>query len=925
MKKIILAILLLFGTIVYSLPSDIFVVFKYNTSNSNYRAYICITNNYGNLTPTDCYGIVSSYPIITNSYIYTFPDFGVIQPSYSFLQMLGKLGTSTSYTVLNSYAIQPSFGLYPVNGSSVGMLLSGNSTLNIQYIGVGSFGGNVLYSIGPIFTLLYNVTTNQTNITPSTPTNITCAVPSLNIVSPSNGTVVTSGSTIDLIFTVNTSTGYVAYDIYVDNNLYISGIGISGTKIVSITLTGSGYKTIKVRAYYTCGSEIYEATKSITVFVSLPPKVWITSILPLANITNPIGYPVVNDNYIKVYYVLSVYNLSLTYMNCRIYVNLTKPAEISIGDTYREINKTLYIRGQQTSDVVTMNLTGMSEGLYDLVVSCSNGNIMASDSIKFLYAYNTSHSSLYCEALGGFFYNDNCCGDEPNENTPSQVSGYPNATYFNATTCSLEPIPIGKCLLDEDCPPPGWICINETYRGYAEYHCSINGSKINPTTFGNCLFNITTIQKCPSGTTCSYGICTSVPVQPYLKIGIAYPQEGESISLSNLTIGIKFYVLDPVSDRVHCKISINGNIVKESNYYTGTNITEFIPVYNGTNYLSIGCVDVQNLTNTTSVSFNVNTGVTFASSKECGIPYVCLTNTRSAVLRYYISSGLCKYDILSEKSASAGEHCLHGSIADDMYINPKEEIIGFICGPDAKSIYQVIYHKGGVDMYKIGEAKNRCVLGMDVSSSDLKYFNGMIIPVCSNNHTISVYKIVYDKSTNRIYYEQVKNITCNTTCIAGLCTNNFTISYPNIDIISIPNNVTLGSKANITLMVEDPYPTVYLEVYDIHGYTSDVVYKGVISTNVYNTITYSPKSASIHTLRFVVTDPLGISYAYNYNINVTSAPSVAPGGVPPGGVPSGIGIPSAAAISRELPFIIAALLVSAIGGLLAYYFVIRRR
>jgi len=946
MKKLISLLLVFVFGIVFGLPNDVFVVINYNVTaqpafQPKYRMYICSTDQNGSLIPSGyCYGIISIYPTMsTGGITYTFPSLPYsipISQSQNVLAMLGKVQNATIFNIyyglyniqggvrfpINFYTI-PSFGLNPLLGNYVGILFSGNETINIRYIGVGSSSGNILYEVR--YPLILYVEEDRTNVTPVPTPNVTCAIPTVRIIQPSNDTIITSGTPFTLVFFVNSTTGYVNYDMYIDDVVYMSGSGMGGERQRTIIISGSGYKTIKVRGYYYCNDQLYEAYDSIRIFLALPPKVWIKSIYPLANITNSIGYLVINSDKVTVEYILTFQNVTIPNVVCKSYFSLISLAENTSGNTYKEIIKNVNITGAQTIDRVQFDLSDMAEGLYEVGVNCTVGGVYTSDSVRVVYGRNATRFSLYCKALGGYYVNYNCCGDEPNEYTPKHVSGYPNATYFVSATCSIADIPAGKCLVDLDCPPSGWICVNETHRGYIQYSCTVNASKIDPTSFGDCVANITKIEACPNGYICTYGICAEAPVTPYLRVNIVYPVDRAVLYLPDLTLNLTFNVENNVADEVKCKILLDGIPVKEDKYFTNINVTEFIPVRSGTNYLTIGCSDINGQYNSSSVTFRVNVGVVFESVKECGIPYVCLNSFRAAKVSYYLTFGRCGFNVLFDRNATTGEYCIQGNIAPGVSINPVKELIGYVCGPDAISIYQVLYSRGSVAMYKVGEAENRCVLGRDVSPVDYPTFHGMEIPVCTDSNTVTVYKIVYDNSTKKLYYEEAYNYTCSNGCVAGICTENLSISEPLLRIHYIPTNVTEGVGDNIVFSVEDQYSTVYVEIYDIVDSKQYTVFKGVVPTNANYTVRYVPPHASNHTIRFIVTNPLGISSVYEYTVEVVSA-AAAPGAP---GVPPAVGIPpilpTAAAVARELALPIALIILAIIGGILGFLFLRRRR
>lgn len=827
----------------------------------------------------------------------------------------------------------------------VNVLVFGNNrTSYVYYIGVGTNPGYFTYSFGTP----YNITILPPDHSPTNLSNYTvttaCFAPIINIVSPVNNSTFNAGQTFTLSIQNNLAqlglnVSSIGVAVYLNSQLYAVGTFTSehvGQIIpINITIQSPGTYNITVLVAYQYASGCVNTSEaSIIVNILAPPILEITSIQPTTTVPYFVGYPIVSQNNVTVYFTLISSVTEPTQTTCTATATLVAACGPSTGSTSTSNSVTFTYNGGVYNGLISLNFAGLTQGVYDIQLVCNVGSLQLTDSQSILYAYNASTCNLYCQALGGYPGVGTCCGLTAGQALPSQVTGYPNATYYNSTKCSLEPVPPGKCVNNKDVPPPGYICLNSTTAAYVQYHCTVNESPIDPKTFGTIYETIVNTTTCPEGTFCSYGRCVSAPISPQLIINVTYPTQGQVVKTTGGSIDVIFSVYDNIESQVLCTIVSNNNIVAHRLFNVSTEYNISVPIQPGTNTLVISCVNVANVTNSTTITYTAQVGFVPQHSSECGIPYVCLSSTMAAVLNYSVVNGQCVYNITGIFPAMPGQYCFAGSLYNENQVRVPSLLYANACGPDGISIYQYALTPTqdgtATSMYLLQVAPYRCVLGNAVNQSQLASFNGMLIPVCMPNGSIAVYQIVYDNSTGRIYY-QLQNIqSCSGTCIAGLCvtSSTYTIQPPALQSIIVPSNYT--NTFPITFQVYSPYQTVYVTITYRTSSGTQQIYAGVVySGQTVNLGLNLPQQSG--TLTITIVDPPGLSSSYQYKVTVTPtnvtvtpegpAPAPVVSAAPSAPAPGAPIMPTAAAIAAQAPLSVSLIfiIIMAIAIAVGYY------
>ncbi|MGC9133607.1 MAG: hypothetical protein ACP5GJ_04370, partial [Nanopusillaceae archaeon] len=793
----------------------------------------------------------------------------------------------------------------------------------------------------------YNLSTATAPIPQQNVSNYTittaCYAPIVNILSPANGSTFYAGQTFTLkvqnnLAQLGLNLSTIAIGVYLNGQLYINGIfapSVAGQSIpFNVTILSPGSYNITVLVVYQYSNNcVNETSSSINVNIVVPPSLQITSIQPTTTVPYSVGYPIISSSSATVYFTLSGYIGTPTQVTCTATANLMSSCGPTTGATSTSNSVTFTYEGPIYNGQVPLNLAGLTQGVYNVQLSCIVGNLSLITSQSIFYAYNASSCNLYCKALGGYPGVGTCCGLIAGQAVPSMVTGYPNATYFNSSTCSLVPIPSGQCVNNNDVPPPGYICLNSTTLAYVQYYCTVNVPPIDPTSLGTVNQTIVSTTTCPSGTFCSYGQCVTAPISPQLLINVTYPKQGQTVRTVGGSVNVSFSVNDTVQSQVSCTLVYNNNIILQQIFNVSTPYTIPVSIQPGTNTLVITCSDVANTTNSTTITFTVQTGYIPQVSNECGIPYVCLSSTLAAVVNYSVVNGQCVYNITQEFPAMPGQYCFAGSLYNENQVSVPSLLFANECGPDAVSVYQYALTPttSGTtsSMYLLQVAPFRCVIGNAANQSQLSSFNGMIIPVCTPNGSIAEYQIVYDNSTGRIYYQLNDIQSCSGTCVAGLCftTSQIALQPPQLLSIIVPSNYT--SPFPVTFTVYSPYKTVYVTItYQTSSSTQDI-YSGVVySGQTVNVGLNIPQESG--TLTITAEDPSGLSSSYQYQVTVSSTSiTVVPVGPAPSpivpSVPSAPVSPTAAAIGVQAPLPIALAFLAILAAAGVGYYLYKRR
>ena len=876
-----------------------------------------------------------------SSNIYLFPTVSMYGYSYSSVSQSLGANPLSDYGFFGTGELTSQIGS-PVPPYYASVIIFGNSgTENVYYVGVGTNPGYYTFSTGAP----YNISIAPAPVPQQNISNYTiptaCYAPIVNIISPTNGSTFYVGQTFTLqvqnnLAQLGLNVSTIGISVYINNQLYINGVFSSSfvgqTIPLNVTITSPGPNNITVLTSYQYQSGcVNQSAASITVTEVSPPSLQLTSIQPTTTVPYSVGYPIVSSSSATVYFTLTGYVGTSSQITCTATANLVSACGPTTGASSTSNSVTFTYSGPVYFGQVPLNLGGLTQGVYNVQLSCTVGNAQLITSQSILYAYNASTCNLYCQALGGYSGVGTCCGLAPGQALPSMVTGYPNATYFNSSTCSLVPIPSGQCVNNNDVPPPGYICLNSTTVAYVQYYCTENVPAVNPTTFGTINQTIISTTTCPSGTFCSYGQCVPAPISPQLIINVTSPGQGQTVRTIGGSINVSFSVNDTVQSQVSCTLVSNNNIITQQIFNVSTPYTIPVSIKPGVNTLVITCSDVANVTNSTTITFNVQTGYIPQVASECGIPYVCLSSTLAAVVNYSVVNGQCVYNITQEFPAMPGQYCFAGSLYNENQVNVPSLLYANECGPDAVSIYQfaLTHNTSGTTSseYLLQVAPFRCVIGNAAGQSQLSSFNGMIIPVCMPNGSIAEYQVVYDNSTGRIYY-QLQNIqSCSGTCVAGLCftSSQVTLQPPQLQSIIVPSNYT--SPFPVTFTVYSPYETVYLTItYQTSSGTQDL-YSGVVySGQTVNLGLNLPQESG--TLTITAEDPSGLSNSYQYQVTVSSSNvTISPIGPAPVPIvpsaPSGPISPTAAAVAAQAPLpitliFLAILAAAGIGGYLYY-------
>ncbi|MGC9133498.1 MAG: hypothetical protein ACP5GJ_03820 [Nanopusillaceae archaeon] len=775
----------------------------------------------------------------------------------TYLQFVAPGGVASSSVLDNPYSM-----LSGVSFQSAPLIQFTGSSATISYIGVGNAPGIYSYELGQPVGI-----TQQVSV---------CPGPIVNIISPVNGSSFNVGQPFtlevqDIPQYTNLSISGVEYIIYINNQVYTQNITTPSQPYTgsidnfSITLNSGGNITIQaVVAYQYSSGCIGINETSIKLYSTAPLQLVINSIGPLNPVPNTsLGYPVVSSPNMSVQFTLSGNVLYATQTTCTVSANLltacASGSQTSVSSTAGPFSYT----GPSYTTASYLDMSSAAQGIYQVTVTCSVGSTTLSKSVQVLYAYDPNACSLYCSAQNGYYNGTYCCGLN-GQPSPSQVTGYPNPTYYNASTCSLVSLQPGQCVNNNDVPPPGWTCLNSTTVAYVTYSCSVNYPSVNPPGVGQVIQNITQEFGCGQYAYCSYGQCVQFGqnITPSLTINVIYPQQGQTVYAQNGQIYVQFIPNDTLETQVACMIYDNGQIVGQGQYTSGNVASLSIPVQSGQNTLNITCADINNVTNSTVVQFTVSTGYIVTSPSECGIPYVCLSPTQAAYVQYNVVNGICNYTVIQTYNASTGQYCFGGFLINANQVNVQQQLFGQTCAPDAMTIVeeQLTPSSPGVavNLYPLQAAPFRCLLGLSVTPQQLQSFNGMIIPVCTQNNTIVEYQIIAQNGT--IYFQNIGQQACNNLCVAGLCVQpGYTIQPPTIQLINVPTNVSVGQSVTITFEVGSPYPTAYVQLYIITPTNQTLVYSGVVNTNIPVSVSFivpDPEQAQLYA---VAEDPSGLT------------------------------------------------------------------
>ncbi|MGC9133272.1 MAG: hypothetical protein ACP5GJ_02630 [Nanopusillaceae archaeon] len=856
-----------------------------------------------------------------------------ISSGNTFLQFVSPDGAISANILNNPYNM-----LSPITFVSMPSIQFTGNNVTISYIAIGNSPGIYSYQLGQPVGVSKQV--------------YECPAPIVNIISPVNESSFSSGQVFNLTVQDapvynNLSISAIQYIILVNDQVYTQNITIppqpytGSIRNFPITINAGGNTTIKaIVAYqYSSGCIGINAT-SISVYITAPFQLVINNIEPIRAVPNTsIGYNVISSTNLSVKFTFSGNVLYPTQLVCSISANLLSPCSNETGlSSIITLYGPVTYTGPEVSPTVYLNMTNAIQGIYRVSVICNISSTTLSKFVDILYAYNPNTCKLFCSALNGYYNGTYCCG-YGGEQLPSQVTGYPDPTYYNSSTCSLVKLQPGQCVNNKDVPPDGWICINSTTAAYVNYSCSVNYPKIDPLAIGQIIQNITTLKDCGPDAVCSYGQCVPIGqnITPSLSIEVIYPQQEQNIYAPDGTIFVEFIPRDNIQPEVLCRLYNNNVMVSEGRYASGNITIVQIPVKSGLNILNITCTDIYNITNSTMVRFMVTTGYIVTSPKGCGLPYVCLSPTQAALVKYDIVGGMCNYTVIQTYNASPGQYCFGGYLINASQVSVSEQLFGKSCSPDLMTILiqQLTPTQQGVavNLYPIQTAKYRCMFGLSIEPDQLQSFDKMIIPVCTPNNTIEEYQIFAQNGT--ILFEKIGEKQCNNLCVAGLCVQpGYIIQPPTVQLISVPKKVAVGDNVTVSFMVSSAYPTAYVQIYVVSPKNSTLVYSGVFETNKLVDATFimpDPDQAEIYVFAL---DPAGFTGSSSEVVELTSAVTTpetgpTPTPTPPTGV--GGGLPSVgAAIASALtsqggPNIILILIAIAIGSAVAYYYFRKRR
>lgn len=761
--------------------------------------------------------------------------------------------------------------------------------------------------------------------------------PRVVINSPKLGTLLVNTNVVTLSFTAEDPEGQ-AVTCYYSVGGRENAVSLLSGETVNITLTVDyiGNTSISVIC-----RDPYGATGSAFTYIirESPPSVVIITPYDNQLITNrtlPIVY-MVSDNGPYVVCNLSVMDYYNNVLTSKI-ENISLP---STGINYKHT----YI-----------DLSSIPDGrTYILSIVCNdNLNLQASTQIRFEYATDPDKSQRYCTSLGGEWYGGHCCGDDYGEATSRQAKGWPTPEAFDPATCSIIQLSPGQCDDNSDCPPSGWFCTNETTRELRQYQCYIPpGQKI-----GNCVVVTQRTETCPSGQICSNGVCSTQQVanKPPM-ITILYPSEGELINVTNATmyIPVNFTVTDDNSNSVVCNITINNKIETIGSVNISDIVTYNVSIVNGTNTVSITCIDAYNATSTSTVRFKVNKlPVECVVDTDCGInSWQCISQTERAYVTYKCEVGKCLVNITAVELAPTGYICMDGSLVPENTLRcttdadcpPSDNI----CTADKTGVIHRKWYcdtTAGVCKYNIvGTTQcsptQTCIAGRCWEKGG-RLCEGLMLSYCTSNTTYQQLVSVYKDEIGTCVYVPVGVFSCpeGTTCFAGKCSVQPTGNLPPvINITLLSTKVKVKEALGILVTVYDDSPVVFVNV-TAFAPEPIIIFKGPVLSGKQLKLFYVPPHASEHTILVEAVDQYGVTSTSSVSVTVeevtTTAPTTAPPTAPPtgagvtapaGGAPSGVGLPSAAAIAKpsELPPEILIILLIGIGGGIAVFLLTRRR
>ena len=187
----------------------------------------------------------------------------------------------------------------------------------------------------------------------------------------------------------------------------------------------------------------------------------------------------------------------------------------------------------------------------------------------------------------------------------------------------------------------------------------------------------------------------------------------------------------------------------------------------------------------------------------------------------------------------------------------------------------------------------------------------------------------------QVYFQQVNQKTCNNLCVAGLCVQpGYTIQPPTIQLINVPENMTVGQEVTVTLVVGSLYPTAYVQLYIISPKNQTLVYSGVVNTNVPVKVTFTVPDPDQAQLYAVAEDPSGLIGTAIQKVTILSvtpttnitAPTVPSAPSVPGIPGVGAALASAFVTPTGAPNYTTIIMIAAIvGGLTGAYLYLKKK
>lgn len=812
------------------------------------------------------------------------------------------------------------FGLYEpqfVESTPTGyikLLFSDKGTHTIRYLAVSK-------AIGPEPFIFYGRLLSKEEVANEPPF--------VEIINPKPGTMLIHTDVVNLEFRATDPENKTMICYYYVGNIENAISVLSGEKVsIALKIDYIGNVSISVIC-----KDPYGLTGQASTYV-------IRELPPSASIIYPYTDDLVTTSELSVSYMVAdngeyiVCNLSIVGTNVSKEINITLPES---GVAFKR---------------TTLDLSELSDGAYyTLKLVCTDSvGLQTQSQVTFEYALDPDRSERWCTSpeINGEWYGDHCCGDDPGEHLSTDAKGYPTPQAFDPTTCSIIELDLGQCDDDSDCPPGGWFCASETVRELRTYKCVKDVGEI----VGSCQEVVIDTQDCSAidpSYICSNGICTpaETPNQPPT-ITILYPEKDQVINVTiyKKQIQVKFKVSDDNSVAVLCNLTLNDNIINlgvlnVSETYT-YNVTG---VVNGTNTLSITCLDSYNATSTASITFTVNiVPAECIVDSDCGIDgWQCVSSTERAYIDYICDAGKCIANITKVETAPSGHICIDGRFVSETTLECSSDAD---CPPDDRICTQdktgyIIRDwycdlSTGTCKYEITKTvscgeNQYCIAGVCWDKGETAC-EGLIITYCISETEYIELVAVYKEDLETCVYIPVGTFTCpaGTVCFAGKCSSEPTANLPPVINYNItPRKVKVGDTVTISVEVsDDNTPVLFVNV------TAQIpeliqIYKGIVAAGKTITAYYIPPHASTHIISISAIDQYGVETTVQDTIEVEEKEEAPPG--PPAGAPTaptgpaGAAAPTAAAIAKAptAPIWLIIIVVIIIVGILAYFFLRR--